>query len=187
MYKLRILLKFITYTTLVIWGGIASISSAEDAQLSLREYLLKAKVINSISNFTSWPSNPTKTKPNICILGNNTHLFEAMTMFYQHESNISPKIIQITSKSLNDIEQCQIVYIAKLELFDLKKLITHLNKKPILLFSDNSGYAELGVHINLYIDNNKVRFEVNHDASKRAGLEFSSQFLRLAKIVKGDV
>jgi len=39
------------------------------------------------------------------------------------------------------------------------------------------------VAINFYQEQNKVRFEINPAAARRAGLKISSQLLRLARIV----
>jgi hypothetical protein len=39
--------------------------------------------------------------------------------------------------------------------------------------------------IGLVIDGNRVRFEVNAEAVRRAGLALSSQVLKLARVVKG--
>ena len=45
-------------------------------------------------------------------------------------------------------------------------------------------YAAQGVMVNFYPERNKVRFETNVDAARRAGLKISSHLLKLARIVR---
>jgi len=54
-----------------------------------------------------------------------------------------------------------------------------------LTIGDTKGFAQQGVIINFYIKDEKVRFEINVDAAKRANLKISAKLLRLAKIVHG--
>ncbi|MBZ0094323.1 MAG: YfiR family protein [Sulfuricella sp.] len=40
--------------------------------------------------------------------------------------------------------------------------------------------------VNFYLEQNKVRFEINNEAAGRAGLKVSSQLLKLARIVQDN-
>jgi hypothetical protein len=53
----------------------------------------------------------------------------------------------------------------------------------VLTIGDTEGYAEQGVMVNFYLEDNMVRIEINIDAARRAGLNISSQLLKLARIV----
>jgi hypothetical protein len=55
----------------------------------------------------------------------------------------------------------------------------------VLTVSDERGFAQQGVGINFYTEEDKVRFEINQDAVNRSGLRISSKLLSLAKIVRG--
>jgi hypothetical protein len=51
-----------------------------------------------------------------------------------------------------------------------------------------SGFLESGGAINFIIKDEKVCFEINNAAAKRAGLEIRSQLLRLAqRIISDDI
>jgi hypothetical protein len=45
-------------------------------------------------------------------------------------------------------------------------------------------FVELGGIINFFVQNNRVRFEINVNSAERAGLKLSSQLLSLAKVVR---
>jgi len=171
------------FLALLTSGFILPYANAEE-ELEAREYLLKAKVIHSISHFITWPQKSKTNKFNLCILGEKPEFKQALKLFYQHTPLFENKNIDIVSTGLDTVDNCSILFIPELSHSELLTTVARLKHKPILLFSDNIGYAEQGIHVNLYVDNNKVRFEVNFEASKIAGLDMSSQLLRLAKIVK---
>jgi hypothetical protein len=49
---------------------------------------------------------------------------------------------------------------------------------------EKEGFAAEGGCMNFYLDDKRVRFEINPDAVKRARLKASSRLLQLARIVK---
>lgn len=56
--------------------------------------------------------------------------------------------------------------------------------RPVLLVGETPGFAEDGAGVNLFIERTKVRFEVNPEALKGAGLSLSSEMLKLARLVR---
>jgi hypothetical protein len=60
-----------------------------------------------------------------------------------------------------------------------------LEGASILTIGDTAGFARQGVIINFYLENRKVRFEINAAAARRAGLTISSKLLKLAGAVYG--
>ena len=62
-------------------------------------------------------------------------------------------------------------------------IIAFSKDKPILTIGDYDKYAENGVLINFYIEDNKIRFEINETALSLSGLHSSYLLLNLAKIV----
>jgi hypothetical protein len=59
-----------------------------------------------------------------------------------------------------------------------------LETGSILTVSECDGFAQKGGVINFYPDGTRVRFEINPEAARRAGLKISSQLMSLGKIVK---
>jgi hypothetical protein len=55
----------------------------------------------------------------------------------------------------------------------------------VITVGDTVGYANKGVMINFFLENNKVRFEINIDMFKQKNMQVSSKLLSLAKIVSG--
>jgi hypothetical protein len=49
---------------------------------------------------------------------------------------------------------------------------------------ETKGFADLGGVINLTLDQDKLRFEINLDAAMQTRLKISSKLLALAKIIR---
>jgi hypothetical protein len=64
--------------------------------------------------------------------------------------------------------------------------IQMLKGAPVLTIGETAGFAKNGGIINLVLEDNKVRFEVNVRAAKDADLNISSRLLALARIVQPD-
>jgi len=56
-------------------------------------------------------------------------------------------------------------------------------QSAVLLVGEESGFAKQGAVVNFFIESNRVRFEINTEAARRAQLKISSKLLSLAKIV----
>ena len=80
---------------------------------------------------------------------------------------------------------CHLLYIASSESGRLPRIIDKTRGKPVLTVGDTTGFAERGVHINLFVEQRHVRFEVNQGAAKASNLKISSQLLSLARLVGG--
>jgi len=85
----------------------------------------------------------------------------------------------------HQIRHCQIIFISASEHNVLPAVLNITKSLPILTIGDSEGFSEQGVIINFVIaENNKVRFEINKEASVRAGLKISSHLLKLSRITR---
>lgn len=54
----------------------------------------------------------------------------------------------------------------------------------LLMLCERAGAVDAGCHVELFIDDNRVRFEANLASARQAGLQLSAQLLRLARRVR---
>ena len=57
-------------------------------------------------------------------------------------------------------------------------------RRPVLLVGDTRGYGEAGVHLNFFLEADKVRFELNPAALRQAGLDVSYLLQQVARTVE---
>ncbi len=79
-----------------------------------------------------------------------------------------------------DIDGCHLVYFSKEQTSEMVRWIGPLRSRPVLTVSDADGFLRLGGHVQLYRQGLKVRLRVNPAGMEQAGLQPSSQLLRVA-------
>lgn len=160
-------------------------SARAAAQVS--EYAVKAAFVYKFSEFVEWPPGSFKSQDspiNICVLGENPfgNSLEQITRGKTFAGRaFAVKLVQEPGQ----VPACQILFISRSEKRRLGAVLASLGKSAVLTIGDTEGFAERGVMIDLFLDGNKVRFEINPGAAARAGLQISSKLLSLAKIISG--
>ncbi len=154
-----------------------------------QEYLLKAGFLEKFARFTDWPdqSLPENDKdPFIISIIGNSPFQGSLEKIYQH-ALIKGRPVKIQYiDTLDQIPGSHILFICKSEQYRLGSILKFANKHPILLIGDTQGFAEKGVHINLYITpNGTLHFEINPSTSRKAGLKIQIVLLEIAKIIGG--
>jgi hypothetical protein len=79
---------------------------------------------------------------------------------------------------------CHILFISSYEKRHIQEILKSIKGLNILTIGDTDGFARKGIVINFYTEGQKIRFEINLDAAKRANLTISSRLLSLARIVR---
>ena len=153
------------------------------------ETTLKTVFIERFTRFVEWPAETFDDKEDsadffaLGIYGNSPLLPEIRDL-YSRQTIKGKKVKILEFNHPNKITDCHALFISKCDDATLKKILIHLDNKPILTISDTDGFAQKGVHINMFKENNMIRFEINADAVQNDGLEVSYMLLKLAKIVK---
>jgi hypothetical protein len=162
----------------------ATAGAATVAQPS-REYLLKTAFVFNFARYTTWPPPSPDGPFNLCILGQDDFGTAAHYLDGQHlrERNIDVRFHQVD----DDLSGCQLVYVTQLLAGQLDSLLPRLHAKRMLTVSDIPDFAARGGILGLKIVDNRIRFEANPLAAKRAGLRLSAQLLRLADVIAEHV
>ncbi len=149
---------------------------------SKSEYEVKSAFIYNIINFVEWPIDKGLNDAiKLCVVGKN-HFGTSLDSF--EYNTIGDQVLALKYvQSFQNIGDHNVVFICPSEKKRLKQILQSLAGTNILTIGDTKGFAQQGVIINFYIKDEKVRFEINVDAAKRANLKISAKLLRLAKIV----
>ncbi len=86
----------------------------------------------------------------------------------------------------NELKSCRILYISSSESSRLGEILKNIEGQPVLTIGNTRGYAKRGVDINLFKQDGRLRFEINHDAVLKSGLTLSSELLALGILVEGE-
>jgi len=146
---------------------------------------VKAAYIFNFAKFVEWPEKAfaSKSAPIVlCVLGDDS-LGDAI-------QNLETKKIKgrslsvVRTRSKEQIRSCHILYISESEKKEISDILSKMDGRPCLTVSSVNEFAAQGGMIGFVRKGNKVRFEVNPDAVRRAELAVSSRLLNLAIIVR---
>lgn len=152
------------------------------AQAGPSEYEIKAAFIYQIARFVEWPQRGESLSPRLCLLGGNP--------FGSALDSIRDRLLE--GRRMNvvlldpsvDLRGCTLLFIATPAEKFLDRIAALSRDAGLLTFADTEGFAQRGAMVNFFLENDKVRFEINLEAARRSGLKISSKLLSLARIVE---
>jgi hypothetical protein len=151
------------------------------------EYEIKAAYLYNFGRFVQWTANATSAQARsfeLCVLGKDP-FGPALYNTVAGESIGGKYVVAKGVSAPQDARDCREVFISSSEDSQLAEILPALDEARALTVSDMPEFAQRGGMIGLVSENNRVRFEVNLTAARRAGLSFSSQLLKVATKVIG--
>ena len=150
------------------------------------EYALKLAFIYNFTKFVKWPTSAfgNETSPMVlCIVGDDPFPADAEQELRSRASN-GHSIDLRKVKPADDMKSCHIIFIPKTEPKAATALATGPGASPSLTISELEGFAKQGGVVEMFVEDNKLRFEVNAAQAKARQLTVSSQLLALARTVR---
>jgi hypothetical protein len=161
------------------------LSSAQAQSQTAGEYQIKAAFLYNFAKFVEWPASDFADASGplrICVFGQNP--FGQQLREITSEKVVNGHKLQIMPLAdLQLARTCHILFIASSEKAQLKRILEDLKGSSALTVGDSEGFVEQGGMINFVLENERVRFEVNHKAAEQAGLKISSKLLNVARSV----
>jgi hypothetical protein len=161
---------------------LVAVSSAAYAQISAAR--LKSIFVERFTRFIDWPAAvlPEGSPFVVCIQGTGDtaeNLFEVA-----QARKFKDRLCEVRRvRAGSDLNGCHVLYLAGSEAPHLPQVMAAISGRPILTVGDTAGFADKGVLINLLQQEKLMQFEINLPAVKRSRLTFSSQLLRLGRLV----
>lgn len=150
------------------------------------EYEIKAAFLYNFATFVEWPDKafagpaaPFK----VGVLGKSPFGKAIDDIFEDRTAHGRPLAVE-RSDDPEELSDCQIVFFSFAERGRLASLLKATRGKPVLLVGEADGLAARGAAVNFFIENDLVRFEINPDAARRAGVTLRANLLRVGKIVR---
>lgn len=144
------------------------------------EYRMKVAFLYNFAAYTEWPDWPDHNL-NLCIYDEDPFR-EHLQHLRQKKINHLEIVIKHT-RNIDDLINCQMIFITQSAIGNLDDIINLLNGKSILTVSDTPGAAQKGTVLNMTVKEGKITFEANIARARKSGLKLSSQLLRFASEV----
>lgn len=169
---------------LLVWLGPAIASAAPEP----KEYELKAAFLYNFARFAEWPPSAFAGPHEpivICVLGRDP--FGPILDDTVYGKSLGPRRFDVRRiASAAKADGCHIVFIAASALGELDAVLAALHGKPVMTVADIEDAARRGAVLSFALRNGRVRFIINANAAKRAGLVLSSQLIKVASAVISD-
>lgn len=172
------------------WTTALPVRAGQDDDRA-RERGIKAAYVYNFALYVQWPkADEREGKFHIGIVGE-----PALRPFLDKiaaSKTIEKKPIVIHHfTAVKDYQPCHILFVAAEAAQGTKEsaeerlnsALATVKGKAVLVVTEFNGAANKGAAINFFIEENRVKFEINPTAAKAAGLKISSKVLQLGKIV----
>ncbi len=162
------------------------LATAGQCAQKVEEPVLKVAYLYNFSKYVQWPQDGPHTPPSltfdICVI-RGEQLRVPLKQLEKRSVNGRPIVTHLLS-DLPGNHVCEMVYFADSTRSEIAADLKLLAGQPVLTVADLSGFAVQGGMIELTRVNDRLRFRINVDKVREAGLRISSRLLKLATIVR---
>ena len=154
--------------------GLA-LPAAQDVSL---EYRVKAGFLYNFVKYIEWPQ-PITGSFLICVAGQNPFGSVLEDMIQNERVRGVPLRTEVIPGPL---PECHVVFTPKTS--NIPVYLRAAAGTPTLTVGETDRYIEQGGLINFFLEQGRVRFEINRAAAERVKLRISSRLLQLARITE---
>jgi len=180
--KLRI--AFVVLTAVFHAGGARSVA-AQNTPTS--EYEVKAAFLFHFSQFVDWPDGTFQEADSplvYCTIG--TDPFHGALEASLIGKKMSGHEYQVRhARQISEIQGCHVLFIGEGENGHLTSVLANVKGSPVLTVGESERFVKDGGMIGFFLEENKIRFEINLESAEKAQLRISAKLLALAKTVIG--
>jgi hypothetical protein len=166
---------------LVLAAGGVRVTQADDLDIG-REEQMKAAYLFNFAKFIDWPAN-AKGPIRVCFIGAqgvHASLTASVAGKTIGARVIATAVLEVTDSRLG----CDVIYLDAS--VDANALMRGAQGNTALTVSDADEFTQHGGIIRLFKHENRLRFDINLDNARRAGLKISSNLLKLASRVEQE-
>ncbi len=167
----------------VLFCLLLSLSHANP--LTHTEYEVKAAYLYNFGRFVEWPpksANSQASEFSICVLGRDP-FGPALDATVSGEKIDGKSVVAKRISGAEEAAGCRVLYIATAKSGQMKGILAALGNSSVLTVSDMPNFVEDGGMVGFVMADEHVRFEINLTAAHHAGLNLSSELLKVASRV----
>ena len=148
---------------------------------AVHEYKLKAALVYNFALFTDWPQNVAgEGGPLQLCFGADSAMRPALTEL--NDKQVKGR--RIVARAITDFDKARTCHLMFMDGTDRERWSlarSVLRSAPLLTISDDPEIGRTGAVISLYLENNRIAFDIDLQAVRDAHLTLSSKLLRLAR------
>jgi hypothetical protein len=159
----------------------------QDSGKKMPEYELKAGFLYNFAKYVEWPADAfekAETPITIAIVGTDP-FGQVLEKTLKDRQAQDRKFSIVRYRDVGELKPCHILFIPKTE-----KTRADILKKvqgwPTLTVGEAEGFAQSGGAVNILIEKERPRLEINQEVAEKAKLTIQARLLKLATLVKTE-
>ena len=150
------------------------------------EYQVKAGFLFNFAKFITWPEAafPSPDTPFVIAIVGTDPFGVILDQAVAGKQVLDRPIVVRRFATLDDIDRCHILFASRSVTNQYERIFNKANTLFSLTVGESDQFAQRGGIINFVIRDQKIRFEINPDAARRADVRINAKLLKLAEIVK---
>jgi|WetSurMetagenome_2_1015567.scaffolds.fasta_scaffold00395_2 hypothetical protein len=150
------------------------------------ENVIKAAYIERITRFVEWPVHDSLLLSDKFVIGVNeeSDFYYTLTEIFKEKMIKDRRVIIIPIKGPEQLTNCNICYLSENSKPLIRNFVSAANSSGTLLISGTTGFGKAGVHINFYLEDEKLKFEINEKSVGLAGFKVSYLLMQNTRIIK---
>jgi hypothetical protein len=145
-----------------------------------REEQFKAAYLLNFLQFIEWPAHTVSDSLTVCFVGGQA-IYAAFASGLDAKRAGTRRILARQLESTGVPTGCNAIYLDSAASQRVASIVPP--QLPILTISDANSFAAHGGMIELFMETNKLRFNINLENAQKSGLRISSSLLQLAAAV----
>jgi hypothetical protein len=138
----------------------------------------KALFMYNFTKYIEWPATVRQGDFVIGILGSSP-MAKELEIIAGKQKVGSQNIMVKTFNSINEIDNCQILYVPPTKSSSIAQIIEKLAGKSVLVVTDKEGLATQGACINYVQDGDRIKYELNRKNIEKRGMVVNSALVTL--------
>jgi hypothetical protein len=156
----------------VLVAGHAALRAGE-----VTDVQAKAAFLLNVTRFVDWPVDDAKTLT-ICDAADDA-LHEAIEQIVRGRT-VNGRELRLRRVAVGEAPGgCQVMFLASLQPSDAAEVLRQTHG-PVLTIGETLQFLRDGGMVRVFIEQQRIRFQIDHKAAQAAGLKISAQLLMLA-------
>lgn len=164
---------------------LVAVASATPAPGINREQQVKAAYLYNFARFTTWPAAKLGAPRDpilFCALENDPVIPAIDEALQGKEIEGHPAVV-VRAHDAGEMRRCHIAYLGGIAAADLASALGALSGSAVLTVHESDATLRAGI-VRLFVDDHRLRFEINMAAAEREHVQLSSGLLSLARITR---
>lgn len=142
---------------------------------------VKAEFVERFTQFVDWPAAalPPDATFIVCVLG--TSDITGPLRYIAKQRRFKQRRAVVRSATPEMASSCHVLFVSPEALPDQRKLLVALRELPVLTITERGEGDERSTIITLFVEDHRLRFEIDPWVARTSGLELRAKLLRLGR------